>query len=428
MIDRLAGGRELPRDVVDQIIARTDGVPLFIEELTKAILESGVLRSEGQRYVLTAPLPSLAIPTTLHASLMARLDRLAPVRQIAEVGAVIGREFSHELITAVSQWPESDLNDALQQLVASELIYRRGTPPDAVYAFKHALVQDAAYSTLARRAAGAARPRRDGSRGRLLGGGGHAARNPRSSLRRGRLGRAGRRLLVCRQRAGCARVGQCRGNPAPLAGPPVVEVAPRNARTPAEGAAVSNHTRPVHDLEALATVAEGSAQLVGALVRLRRLRCRPPPRGHVGPEDLREVIGRYQTCVAATVARHNGLVAKYMGDGVLVYFGYPQAHEDDAERAVRAGLELVTAVRGLEQPHADIALQCRIGVSTGLVVVGDLVGTGAAQEQAVVGETPNLAARLQALAEPDGLDRTNDPPVRAARPAPSNRPGRRTSP
>jgi predicted ATPase len=150
MIERLAGGRELPREVVDQIIARTDGVPLFIEELTKAILESGVLQTEGERYVLTAPLPSLAIPTTLHASLTARLDRLAPVRRIAEVGAVIGREFSHELIAAVSEWPESQLNDALQQLLASELIYRRGMPPDAVYTFKHALVRDAAYGTLLR--------------------------------------------------------------------------------------------------------------------------------------------------------------------------------------------------------------------------------------------------------------------------------------
>jgi class 3 adenylate cyclase/predicted ATPase len=150
MIERLAGTQALPREVVDQIIARTDGVPLFIEELTKAILESGVLQGEGERYVLTAPSPSLAIPTTLHASLMARLDRLAPVRRVAEVGAVIGRDFSHELIAAVSQWPEGELNDALQQLVASELIYRRGTPPDAIYTFKHALVQDAAYGTLLR--------------------------------------------------------------------------------------------------------------------------------------------------------------------------------------------------------------------------------------------------------------------------------------
>jgi class 3 adenylate cyclase/tetratricopeptide (TPR) repeat protein len=150
MIGRLAGGRALPKEVADQIITRTDGVPLFLEEMTKAILESGVLRSEGRRYVLTAPLPSLPVPITLHDSLMARLDRLLSARRIAEVGAAIGREFSHELIAAVSEWPESDLNDALEQLVDSELVYRRGTPPDAIYTFKHALVQDAAYSTLLR--------------------------------------------------------------------------------------------------------------------------------------------------------------------------------------------------------------------------------------------------------------------------------------
>ncbi len=150
MIGRLVGGRALPPEVVDHIITRTDGVPLFVEELTRAILESGVLRSDADRYLLNAPLPALAIPTTLHASLMARLDRLSPIRRIAEIGAAIGREFSHQLITAVSQMPESDVSDALQQFVASELVHRRGTPPDAVYTFKHALVQDAAYSTLLR--------------------------------------------------------------------------------------------------------------------------------------------------------------------------------------------------------------------------------------------------------------------------------------
>jgi class 3 adenylate cyclase/predicted ATPase len=116
------------------------------------------------------------------------------------------------------------------------------------------------------------------------------------------------------------------------------------------------------------------------------------------PEDLREVISAYQKCVADTVSRFGGFVAKYMGDGVLVYFGYPQAHEDDAERGVRAGLELIGAVSALK-PNAP--LQTRVGIATGLVVVGDLIGSGAAQEQAIVGETPNLAARLQALAEPN---------------------------
>jgi class 3 adenylate cyclase/predicted ATPase len=150
VIERLAGGRSLPKEIVDQIVARTDGVPLFIEELTKAILESEVLRSERDRYVLTGSLPPLSIPTTLHGSLMARLDRLAPVRKIAEIGAAIGREFSHELIAAIAELPEGELDDALGQLVAAELVYRRGTPPDAVYTFKHALVQEAAYSTLLR--------------------------------------------------------------------------------------------------------------------------------------------------------------------------------------------------------------------------------------------------------------------------------------
>ena len=114
------------------------------------------------------------------------------------------------------------------------------------------------------------------------------------------------------------------------------------------------------------------------------------------PEDLREVISSYQKCVADTVGRFGGFVAKYMGDGVLIYFGYPQAHEHDAERAVRAGLELVAAVSEL-----NATLQTRVGIATGLVVVGDLIGSGAAQEQAIVGETPNLAARLQGIAEPN---------------------------
>jgi class 3 adenylate cyclase/predicted ATPase len=118
------------------------------------------------------------------------------------------------------------------------------------------------------------------------------------------------------------------------------------------------------------------------------------------PEDLREVISAYQKCVAATVQRYGGFIAKYMGDGVLVYFGYPQAHEDDAERAVRAGLELVAAVGALKT-HAT--LQTRVGIATGLVVVGDLIGSGASQEQAIVGETPNLAARLQGIAEPNSV-------------------------
>jgi class 3 adenylate cyclase len=120
------------------------------------------------------------------------------------------------------------------------------------------------------------------------------------------------------------------------------------------------------------------------------------------PEELREVIGAYHRCVAEAVRRFDGLVAKYMGDGVLAYFGYPRAHEDDAERAMRTGLDIVAAIGRLDVPAAG-KLQVRIGIATGLVVVGDLVGEGASQEQAVVGETPNLAARLQALAEPGSV-------------------------
>ena len=118
------------------------------------------------------------------------------------------------------------------------------------------------------------------------------------------------------------------------------------------------------------------------------------------PEDLRDIISAYQKCVAETVQRFGGYVAKYMGDGVLVYFGYPHAHEDGAERAVRAGLDLIQAVGALK---SKAALQTRVGIATGLVVVGDLVGSGEALERGIVGETPNLAARLQSIAEPNAV-------------------------
>ncbi len=120
------------------------------------------------------------------------------------------------------------------------------------------------------------------------------------------------------------------------------------------------------------------------------------------PEDLREVVGTYHRCWADLITEAGGFVAKYMGDGVLAYFGYPLAHEHDAEHAVRAGLSLAEAAPKLTTA-AGVPLQVRVGIATGLVVVGDLIGAGAAQEQAVVGETPNLAARLQALAEPGAV-------------------------
>ena len=129
-------------------MAKTDGVPLFVEELTKTVVESGLLTDAGDHYELAGPLPPLAIPSTLHDSLLARLDRLAPVKEVAQIGAVIGREFSHELLAAVAHRSEAELQAALDQLVASELVYRRGVPPDATYSFKHALVQDTAYGTL----------------------------------------------------------------------------------------------------------------------------------------------------------------------------------------------------------------------------------------------------------------------------------------
>jgi class 3 adenylate cyclase/predicted ATPase len=150
LIVQVSGGKGLPSDVLQQILARTDGVPLFIEELTKTVIESGVLVDAGDRFTMAGPLPPMAIPTTLNASLLARLDRLAPVREVAQIGAALGRQFSHELISAVSPMSQQQLDDALAQLVSTELIFRRGIPPDAEYTFKHALVQDAAYGTLLR--------------------------------------------------------------------------------------------------------------------------------------------------------------------------------------------------------------------------------------------------------------------------------------
>jgi class 3 adenylate cyclase/tetratricopeptide (TPR) repeat protein len=148
MVGRLAGGKALPPEVLEQILNRTDGVPLFVEELTKAVLESGLLRDEGDRYGLEGPLPPLAIPATLQDSLMARLDRLAPAKEVAQVAAVIGREFPHALLAAVAGSRDDELRDALGQLVGAELVFRRGEPPNAIYTFKHALVRDVAYQSL----------------------------------------------------------------------------------------------------------------------------------------------------------------------------------------------------------------------------------------------------------------------------------------
>jgi DNA-binding winged helix-turn-helix (wHTH) protein/predicted ATPase len=152
LIAQIAGSKTLPEAVVAQITDRTDGVPLFIEEFTKSVLESGLLHGENDRYVLDRGLQPFAIPATLHASLLARLDRLASVRPVAQVGAAIGRQFPYALLHAVCRLPEDELQTALGRLVASELVFQRGTPPDSFYSFKHALVQDAAHDSLLRNA------------------------------------------------------------------------------------------------------------------------------------------------------------------------------------------------------------------------------------------------------------------------------------
>jgi class 3 adenylate cyclase len=147
MITHVTGGRALPKEMAEQIVDRTDGVPLFIEELTKSVIESGIVTETGDHYAAIDPVAPVAIPASLHASLLARLDRLAPTREVAQIGAALGRQFSHELISAIAMMPQQQLDDALAQLVRAELIFRRGTPPDAEYTFKHALVQDAAFCT-----------------------------------------------------------------------------------------------------------------------------------------------------------------------------------------------------------------------------------------------------------------------------------------
>jgi len=147
MIDRLVGTKSLPASIRRDIVERTDGIPLFVEEMTKAVLES---EGEAKRTAAAIPSPALAVPASLHASLMARLDRLGPAKEVARIGAAIGREFSHSLVTAVAGKPEPELASALMRLIAAGLLFSQGAPPHANYLFKHALVQDAAYGTLLR--------------------------------------------------------------------------------------------------------------------------------------------------------------------------------------------------------------------------------------------------------------------------------------
>src|SRR5262249_4616849 len=148
MIDRLVGNKLLPASIRQDIINRTDGIPLFVEEMTKAVREAEN-EGEARRTAAAVPSPS-AVPASLHASLMARLDRLGPAKEVAQIGATRGRGFSHALLAAVVRKPEAELLSALDRLVAAGLLFRQGVPPHASYLFKHALVQDVAYGTLLR--------------------------------------------------------------------------------------------------------------------------------------------------------------------------------------------------------------------------------------------------------------------------------------
>jgi predicted ATPase len=149
MIDPVVGNKLIPAGIRKDIIERTDGIPLFVEEMTKAVLEART-EEEAQRTAATVPSTALAVPASLHASLMARLDRLGPAKEVAQIGAAIGREFSHALLSAVAQKQEADLASALNRLVRAGLLFRQGVPPHETYLFNHALVRDAAYGTLLR--------------------------------------------------------------------------------------------------------------------------------------------------------------------------------------------------------------------------------------------------------------------------------------
>lgn len=151
MVRQLAGDKALPQPVVEHVVRKTDGVPLFVEELTKAIFASGILREDADRFEQTGPLSAVPIPATLHESLMSRLDRLPAAKEVAQLGAVLGREFAYEMMSALGRTEETTLRNGLDQLVAGELLYQRGRPPRAKYVFKHALIQDAAYQSLLKR-------------------------------------------------------------------------------------------------------------------------------------------------------------------------------------------------------------------------------------------------------------------------------------
>ena len=208
MVERVIAGKTLPAQVLEQILARTDGVPLFVEELTNMVIESGLLSDAGDHYELSGPLPPLAIPTTLHDSLMARLDRLAPVKEVAQISAVIGREFSHDLVAAISPLPPDQLNLALEQLVSSGLIFRRGIPPEASYSFTARPGPGCGIPVAAQVAPpDPSRSDRDGAGGQVLGGRHGNTGGRRSSLDSGRSGRTRSTVLVAGRQARSRALG-----------------------------------------------------------------------------------------------------------------------------------------------------------------------------------------------------------------------------
>ena len=210
MVLRVTGGKPVPAEVLAQIVTKTDGIPLFVEELVKTILEAGLVQEDAGRYVLTGPLPPLAIPATLQDALMARLDRLAVVKDVAQLGAVLGREFTYELLRAVAPLDEATLQQALARLVEAELLYQRGLPPQATYVFKHALIQDAAYQSLLKSTRQQLPPADcPGVGGALSRDRRDAARTAGASLHRGGLERAGGSLLAAGGPARPAALGLC---------------------------------------------------------------------------------------------------------------------------------------------------------------------------------------------------------------------------
>ena len=264
IVARLTGGRSLPPQVLGEIAARTDGVPLFIEELTKAVLEAGT----------TGPGPA-AVPASLHASLMARLDRVPGVKEVAQVAACIGREFTYPLLAAVSPLPEAELQAALDRLAAAELVFSRGTPPEASYAFKHALVRDAAHESLLK----AQRQQLHARIARVLeerfpetvdG----RARAARPALHRGGARRAGGRLLAAGRAAGARALRDGRGGRAPDQGAGGAEGPARRARASAARARPAARAGPGIDRrEGLRGAGDGSRLRPGARAVPRAGRC-----------------------------------------------------------------------------------------------------------------------------------------------------------